>query len=393
MLAGLLTKRVYLYFLVFYLLFFIILFSTRSGLTDRGGHPVGRDFSHYWTAASLALSGEPAEVYDFPRLQAAGEPIFGPGTALPWLYPPTFLLIILPLALLPYLVALALWIIPALIGYLWILRRLAPHPLTLWLTLAFPGTYQNILFGQNGFLSAILLGGGILLLGRFPLAAGVLLGLLSYKPHLMVLVVLALAAGRYWRALLSTLFVTAALAAASVLVLGTGVWIAFLNSTPEAVKTLQAGLLPWSKVPLHLFNMPTVFCALLEAGASAIHRPDHARCGDAGGGRRGRMGLVQRAPLAIRGSLLVIGILLFTPYAAIYDLVLMALPLAWLSWDGHTRGWLRGEPPLLVLAWLIPLVAPLLALATNLQLAPLLLILLAMLALRRWFKLSPADIR
>ena len=354
---------------------------------------MGRDFSHYWTAASLALSGEPAEVYDFPRLKAAGEPIFGPGTALPWLYPPTFLLIILPLALLPYLVALALWIIPALIGYLWILRRLAPHPLTLWLTLSFPGTYQNILFGQNGFLSAILLGGGILLLERFPLAAGVLLGLLSYKPHLMVLVVLALAAGRYWRALLSTVCVTAALAAASVLVLGTGVWIAFLNSTPESVKALQAGLLPWSKAPLHLFNMPTVFCALLEAGA----RPSTARImqGAVMLGVAVVLGWAwfRRAPLAIRGSLLVIGILLFTPYAAIYDLVLMALPLAWLSWDGHTRGWLRGEPPLLLLAWLIPVVAPILALATNLQLAPLILILLAMLALRRWFKLSPADIR
>ncbi|MFZ0052925.1 MAG: glycosyltransferase family 87 protein [Desulfobaccales bacterium] len=317
---------------------------------------------------------------------AAGEPIFGLGTALPWLYPPTFLLIILPLALLPYFVALSLWTLIGLAGYLWVVRRLAPHPLTYWLALAFPGTYQNLVFGQNGFLFAVLLGGGLLFLEGSPLTAGVLLGLLSCKPHLMVLVVLALVVGRYWRALLSAVLVSAILIAASVLVLKPEVWLAFLKSTPESVRVLQTGLLPWRNVPLHLFNMPTVFCAMLEAGAG----PGTARIlqGAVMLGVAVVVGCAwfRGAALTIRGSILVLGILLFTPYAAVYDLALLALPLACLSWDGYTRGWLPGEPLLLVLGWLMPLLAPYLALATHVQIAPVVLILLVILVLRRWLK-------
>lgn len=372
--------------LAMYLFWFLYLFSTSYGLTDRFGLPLGRDFSHFWTASYIALHGSPASVYDFPRMIAIGETIFGLGTALPWLYPPTFLLIILPLALLPYFVGLGLWTLTGLAGYLWVVRRSAPHPLTYWLALAFPGTYQNLLFGQNGFMSAALLGGGLLLLGRFPFTAGVLLGLLSFKPHLMVLAVLALAAGRYWRALFSTVLVSAILLVASVLVLKPEVWLNFQKSTLESVRVLQTGLLPWRMVPLHLFNMPTVYCAMLEAGAG----PGTARIVQ-GAVMLGVTVVVgyawfRGAALAIRSSLLVLGILLFTPYAAVYDLALLALPLAWLSWDGYTRGLLPGELLLLVLGWLMPLLAPHLALVTHVQIAPLVLILLVIMVLRRWLQ-------
>jgi hypothetical protein len=380
-------------FLAFYGLTFIYLFSALGpGLTDRHGQPLGRDFSHFWAAASLAWSGEPGAIYDFPRLQAFGEAIFGPGTAIPWLYPPTFLLIILPFALLPYFVSLGFWILPALAGYLWVMRSAAPHPLTLWLTLAFPGTYQNLRFGQNGFLSATLLGGGLLLLERFPITAGILLGLLSYKPHLLVLVVVALAAGRYWGTLLAAAIVSVTLVIVSLLVMGPQVWSAFFKSTPPALAALQAGLLPWKNIPLHLWNMPTVFCGMLEAGASsgtaqiaqaAVMLAMAAVVGWA---------WLKGAPLVIRASLLVLGILLFTPYAAVYDLVLLALPLAWLGWDGFTRGWLPGERPLLFLAWLMPMVFPYLARVTHVQLAPFVLILLVILAWRRWRKYPIAAV-
>jgi len=64
------------------------------------------------------------------------------------------------------------------------------------LALAFPGTFQNFIQGQNGFLSAALLGGGLVILERFPLTGGMLLGALSYKPHLAALIPVALLAGR-----------------------------------------------------------------------------------------------------------------------------------------------------------------------------------------------------
>src|SRR3990170_6083760 len=94
------AKRLVLYsgfFLATFLFFYAFLVLTGSGLTDRHGFPIGRDFSHYWTASSLSLSGEALAVYDFRRLEAARAEVFGePRVRLPWLYPPTFLLMVLP---------------------------------------------------------------------------------------------------------------------------------------------------------------------------------------------------------------------------------------------------------------------------------------------------------
>ena len=73
-----------------------------------------------------------------------------------------------------------------------------PHRATFLLLLSFPGTYQNFIHGQNGFLSAAILGGGLLCLNRFPFIAGFIFGFLTYKPHLAILVPVVLAAGKHW---------------------------------------------------------------------------------------------------------------------------------------------------------------------------------------------------
>ena len=142
--------------------------------SDRVGEPVGADFTLFWAASYLSLQGNPAEVYDFSHLQAIEQQLFGPEVGLPWPYPPTFLLMVLPLSLLPYLASLAIWLAATLAVFLIVLWRIGPHPLIFLLTLAFPGTLINFICGQNGFLSAALLGGGLLLLDRFPLVAGLL---------------------------------------------------------------------------------------------------------------------------------------------------------------------------------------------------------------------------
>ena len=91
----------------------------------------------------------------------------------------------------------------------------------------------------------------------------------------------------------------------------------------------------------------------------------------------------QDAPLAVRGSVLVLGALLLPPYLFIYDLSLLALPLAWIAWDGHARGFSPMEKWLLLISWLIPMLAENIATKINLPLIPLILLLLMFLALRR----------
>jgi hypothetical protein len=169
---------------------------SKTGLTDFLNRPLGADFSHYLLASALAHAGHPLTVYRAPEFIAALNAYFKVAYPIPWLYPPTFLLLIYPLAFLPYLASLDLWLAATLAAFLTVLRRIAPHPMTLWLALAFPGTFQNFFNGQNGFLTIALLGGGLYLLDQSPWAAGCLLGLVSYKPHLFVLVPVALIAAR-----------------------------------------------------------------------------------------------------------------------------------------------------------------------------------------------------
>jgi hypothetical protein len=53
---------------------------------------------------------------------------------------------------------------------------------------AFPAVFVNIGHGQNGFLTAALLGSALLSLDRRPWLAGALIGLLAYKPQFGVLI-------------------------------------------------------------------------------------------------------------------------------------------------------------------------------------------------------------
>ncbi len=337
------------------------------GLVDRLGKPIGTDFAVFWTASKVALAGGPAAIYDFSKLQALQASLIGADFPLVWFYPPTFLLIVLPLSLMPYLASLLIWNTTTLCGYLLVIRRIAPHPSTIWLALAFPGTFQNFFHGQNGFLSASLIGGGLLLLDAFPVLGGSLLGLVSYKPQLAVLIPIALIAGRRWQALAAAAASAITLALASFLVFGQEVWLAFMKNLSLPMQLVKLGALPG-------YKMATVFSATLLLGGSSL----------LAGILQGLVMLVVAAvvirtwsrpgiPLAQRASVLVLGILLFTPFTFEYDLALLALPLAWLAWEGYTQGWPARMQGFLFLGWLMPIIAPLLAKMTHLQVGPMIL--------------------
>jgi hypothetical protein len=375
---------------VMYLLVLGFLFLGDPRLINWQDCPVGGDFSHYWTAASLALKGEPAAVYDYSRLGAAMENSFGMKIPLVWIYPPVFLLMILPLALFPYLSALAVWLCFSLSGYLLVMSRLAPHPVTIWLALAFPATLQNCIHGQNGFLSAALLGGGLWLLDRNPGISGFLLGLLCFKPHLAALVPVALLAGRRWKALGAMAATISGLIVGSYLILGSSVWSAFFHNLPSSMKVLNSGELS-GNVALLLQKMTTIFSAVLLVGGGFWAAKVTQIVVALAAVTAVAWAWSREGSAAIRAAVLVLGILLFTPYEFVYDLTILALPLAWLGWEGYTRGWHRGEKTFLFLGWLTPIFAPLIAKATHVQITPLLLMALMFLAMRRALQDSPEE--
>lgn len=348
---------------------------SKTGLTDFLDIPLGADFSHYWIASRLAQAGHSLTVYQAPEFIAAQAAFFQVSYPVPWFYPPTFLLMVYPLASLPYLASLGIWLAGTLIACLTVVRRIAPHPLTPWLALAFPGTFQNFFNGQNGFLSTALLGGGLFLLNQSPWAAGILLGLVSYKPHLFALVPVALIAARRWQALLAALITAVALALASFLLLGPGVWAAFWNNLALPLTLAREGLLPMNKIV-------TVFGALLQVGVGFAHALIIQGVAMAIVAVGVFVGWRRRISFARQAAALVLGTCLFTPYAFSYDLALLALPLAWLGWEGYTVGWLPGERACLALVWLLPLITSVLALI-KCQVTPLILVALLLLVLQR----------
>jgi hypothetical protein len=357
----------------------------KSAYDPSSSTPIGGDFSFCWAAVSLVLGGEPGAVYDFARLKALEKALFGVDVTVSWPYPPSYLLLLLPFGLLPYLPSLVVWLCTTLAGYLYVIRRIAPHPRMIWLALAFPGALLNLFFGQNGFLSATFLGGGLLLLDRSPWLAGLLLACLTYKPHLAILVPVALVAGRRWRALLAMAIGSGAIILVTTLALGAKVWLAFIHNIPKAMNTLETGGLGMMDM------MPTVFMAVHLSGAGVVAaRILH------GATMLAVVGLVvwvwrRESPPPLRNAMLVLGILMFSPHGYVYDLAILALPMAWLGWEGYTKGWGPGEKTVLFLAWISPVVLIRLAQATHVQLTPLVLIGLIFLVLRRALQWSPAP--
>ena len=312
------------------------------------------DFCHYWVAGRLALAGEPAAVYDFSRLQAFGQAVGGIQVSIPWFNAPTFLMLLLPFASVPYPAALCLWVSTTLGGYLVVMRRLAPAGPFTWLALAFPSTLLNIGYGQNGFLSVIFLGGGLVLLERSPVAAGVFLGLMTYKPHFALLIPIALAAGRRWKPLLAMLVTSGGLMGASALLFGIDVWGVFFQKIMVMLGGLKGGQIS-AAVTLPFWKMPTVLAAMKLIGADFLTAAViQVIIGLAMVALVVRVWRSKASP-AIRSAVLVLGAFLTTPYAFVYDNILIAIALAGLGWEGYTKGWLPGEKVCLSLAWIAPI--------------------------------------
>ncbi len=328
---------------------------------DVRGKPLGYDFVSFWSASTLALEGEAAASYQPERILEAGRrAIPDLETRFIWSYPPTFHLLVWPLALLPFIWSYLIWFLVWLVPFLLVIRKMAPAPETLMLALAFPGTLLNLAQGQNGLMVAALFGGAMLLLGPRPILAGILIGLLSCKPQFGLLIPIALIFGRHWTAFAAAAATTLAFAALSLLAFGVQDWLAFFANLEFATAVLEDGRLPWAKMPsifatLRLLGTPVDWAygaqVLMALGAAVT------------------VALVWRrpVPLPLAAAVLTSGSLLVSPHLNDHDLALLAVPIALIAWHAHQAGWLRGEREILVVAWLAPVITALVAEPTDLQ--------------------------
>jgi len=341
----------------------IIWVALADGLIDRNGKPIGTDFSNVWSAGQLVLEGAPEASYDPAQHYAAQRKAFG-GRDVPfygWHYPPIFLGVAALLAMFPYGLALALWMVTTLAGYLAAMRAIVPvqgYAVVMLVALAYPAVFVNIGHGQNGFLTAALLGGALVLLDRKPLLAGLLIGLLAYKPQFGVLIPLVLAATGRWQSFGAAAATVLAAAGLSFLVFGSDTWVAFGESTSfTRDHVLEAGGTGWQKIQ-------SAFSAARSWGASTgLAYGLQGLCAVFAAGSLTWLWRSQAA-FALKAAGLATASLLATPYVLDYDMMVLAVALAFFAAHGLERGFLPYEKTVLAGVWLTPLIARTVAGAT-----------------------------
>jgi arabinofuranan 3-O-arabinosyltransferase len=343
--------------------------QTRDGLTNGDGRPLGDDFINYWSAAVLSAHGRAREVYDWTAFHAFHEILTG--SALDFYhysYPPILLLLTAPLATLPYVPALAAWLISGWLSFFAALRMTMPARHALLLALASPAVFINAVGGQNGTFTAALVGGGLSLLDRRPVIAGLMLGLLSYKPHLGILIPVALLAGRRWQAMAAASVTVVSLVALTLCFYPPEIWTSFAhNAAILRQQILEDGTGVW-----HRMVSVFVFCRRLAVDVG----PAYALQAVAGLAAAGCVALIwlRDAPRPLANAALVLGTLLATPYLQDYDLVVGAFVVAWLT----TAELPAGVRPISLIALApviaLPAVAAPVAAATGIAIGPLLII-------------------
>jgi alpha-1,2-mannosyltransferase len=228
--------------------------------------------------------------------------------------------------------------------------------------LAFPAVFWNIGLGQNAFLTAALFGGGLLLIDRRPVLAGILFGALCYKPHFGLLIPVALAAGGRWRAFAAAGASATALVLLSAAVFGGQSWHDYLGAFAGSNATYGSGYIdmaafvtPYGAVRLVGGSVGAAYTAQAAASLFAI----------------GLVAFVWRKHLSLplRAAALLAATLIAVPVALIYDEMLAALAIAWLVRAGRADGFLQWEKAILAAIFIAPLISRNFGMVTHIPIA------------------------
>jgi arabinofuranan 3-O-arabinosyltransferase len=341
--------------------FFPTAFFAHWWIFDEKGLGIPTDFVNVWSAGKLVLDGHPAQAYDWDIQKQVQVAVLGRSYQgnFAWHYPPPFLFVASLLAHFPYTVAFIGWAAVSLVPYLAVMRGIVGRPFGLLLALAFPVVLTNTLVGQNGFLTASLIGGTLYLMPVRPVLSGICLGLLSYKPQYGLLFPLVLIAASQWTVFFTAGAVAVAMALASWLAFGTESWQAFFHWMPMFSQAfLTEGRAPWGKMQsifavVRYFGgaepLGWLFQWIMSATVAVV------------------LTLVWRSRISypLKAAALATGTLLITPYLFLYDLMVLAIAMAFLVRIGLSNGFERHELPALGLAVALLMFYPLVGAPTG----------------------------
>lgn len=213
---------------------------------DKTGLVIGRDFLNLWMYGRGAFESDPARFYDVATYNAELARLLGPGyPGQNWPNPPTALLVMAPFGLLPFFLGLLAWMAAGLAALTLTLRRLFADARVLPLLLISPAALMCLISGQSSLLTTAVLVGAFFCWDRRPVLAGVLIGLMTVKPQLGLLIPFALLASQRWTVFAAAAATAITLLALSTLLFGPDIWTAYITKAlplQRAVLADSAGI-------------------------------------------------------------------------------------------------------------------------------------------------------
>ena len=337
------------------------------------------DFVSFYAAGKLALAGTPQLAYDqAAHYLAQQQATVETAPYQYFFYPPVYLILCTALASMPYLVAFAVFQVATLGMFIVMMRSLLRERGAGWLAplLAFPAVFWTFGLGQNAFLTAALFGGFTLLLEDRPIAAGILLGGLCYKPHFGLLVPGALFASRRWAAFLAAFSTVAWLVAASIALFGWQTWQAYFAAFAHSDQVYSTGRIDYA-------GIVTLFGAVRLLGFAPW--PAYLVQGAAAAVMALLMALLWRAKVSqnLRCAALLSATLLAVPLALLYDKLLVLVAIGWLLREARQHGFLPWEKLVLLGVYPFALLTFTVGQAFHLPLGPMTTCSVLVLCLRR----------
>jgi len=338
--------------------FFVVLeasYFAVSGLHFAGPLPldgfhaaIGRDFVNTWLGGRSAFSGGPAPWFDFEAYNTmlrrlTGQPDF---PDLFWSYPPHLILFVWPLGLLPYLPAYVAWCAAGLALYLLAAHAGGIERRNMAFIAVAPGVAINVFFGQNGFVTAALLIGGLANLDRRPLLSGLLFGILTVKPQFGLLLPVMLVLTGRWRVIAAATVSAVLLVGATSAWFGPDIWLDYLRKVgPQQHWLLTEGgglLVPMvasAFVNARNIGLPIAADWAVQAVASAA-----------------ALAMVvwtfwRRRDPVLSLALFVTATFLFSPWMLNYDMVVFGFVVALLRQRGGNT---PAEEALAIAVWSLP---------------------------------------
>ena len=295
------------------------------------GFPI--DFRVFWAAGRLAHLGEPLSAFSIDRLAEMHE-VIKEDDWMPWSYPPAFLAVLQPLGALPFPIAWLIFSLASITAMVFATRPFSEGILPVWFAFALPpALLPNLFMGQTAalWIAGLLAALAALKQERLVLA-GVFIGLLTLKPQLGILIPFALLASRSWATIASAAVTTVSISALATMLYGADYWQEMQNMmhvhfsvVRETIVDNNLMLSPYST--LASFGVAEPFALAVQwtiTALAAILVTLTWRC--------------PRIDFDLRVAVLVLSIMLSTPYLWFYDSALIAVAALFLLRAGILSG-------------------------------------------------------